>query len=319
MKYLALARGRAGFTPDFTSRALLGRPQREGGFFRLQGYHLLWPDFPERSARSLLCNSPDPPCRIECSSRDTGRCNAQGLVNTPGLGSFHFARRYLGSRNFLLLLEVLRCITSLRCLFTPMYSAQSIPLLREGFPIQRSPDQGLVGGSPGLIAASHVFHRLMAPRHPPCTLSSLTSIVLRSWADRLAPSSLETFTIEDAYTPARRRGLRVWNALVSIPTVSPLFTCQRAKIKSKANGPSCDSLALHFGLCDSNRKSVRARSTTSYSASNRGLRKTVFHTSGVLVYTHSGALSTRIFKFFFSRALLVEMTGVEPATPSLQS
>src|SRR5579872_5425054 len=31
-----------------------------------------------------------------------------------------------------------------------------------------------VCGSPGLIAACHVLHRLLLPRHPPCALSSLT-------------------------------------------------------------------------------------------------------------------------------------------------
>ena len=43
-----------------------------------------------------------------------------------------------------------------------------------GFPIQRSPDLSLFSGSPKLIAACHVFHRLLAPRHPPYALSSLT-------------------------------------------------------------------------------------------------------------------------------------------------
>jgi hypothetical protein len=43
-----------------------------------------------------------------------------------------------------------------------------------GFPIQRSPDLSLFSGSPRLIAAYHVFHRLPAPRHPPYALSSLT-------------------------------------------------------------------------------------------------------------------------------------------------
>ena len=32
--------------------------------------------------------------------------------------------------------------------------------------------------SPRLFAAYHVFHRLSAPRHPPCALSSLTFIVV---------------------------------------------------------------------------------------------------------------------------------------------
>ena len=44
-----------------------------------------------------------------------------------------------------------------------------------GFPIRKSPDQSLLSGSPKLIAASHVLHRLLAPRHPPYALSSLTT------------------------------------------------------------------------------------------------------------------------------------------------
>jgi hypothetical protein len=43
-------------------------------------------------------------------------------------------------------------------------------LPRAGFPIRKSPDQRLVSISPRLIAATHVLHRLSAPRHPPCAL-----------------------------------------------------------------------------------------------------------------------------------------------------
>ena len=46
-----------------------------------------------------------------------------------------------------------------------------------GCPIRKSPDQSLFDGSPGLIAAYHVLHRLSTPRHPPCTLSSLTTFM----------------------------------------------------------------------------------------------------------------------------------------------
>ena len=42
-----------------------------------------------------------------------------------------------------------------------------------GFPIRTSTDQSLVGSSPWLIAATHVLHRLQAPRHPPLALCSL--------------------------------------------------------------------------------------------------------------------------------------------------
>ena len=48
-------------------------------------------------------------------------------------------------------------------------------LIATGFPIQKSSDQSLFSGSPKLIAASHVFHRLLTPRHPPFALSSLAT------------------------------------------------------------------------------------------------------------------------------------------------
>src|SRR5438876_6586661 len=47
-------------------------------------------------------------------------------------------------------------------------STRALP--RAGFPIRRSRDQRLVSTSPALIAAAHVLHRLLAPRHPPCAL-----------------------------------------------------------------------------------------------------------------------------------------------------
>jgi hypothetical protein len=43
------------------------------------------------------------------------------------------------------------------------------------FLIQRSPDQRSFASFPELIAGCHVFRRLSMPRHPPCTLVSLTA------------------------------------------------------------------------------------------------------------------------------------------------
>jgi hypothetical protein len=45
-----------------------------------------------------------------------------------------------------------------------------------GFPHSEILGSKPVCGSPGLIAAYRVLHRLSAPRHPPCTLSSLTKL-----------------------------------------------------------------------------------------------------------------------------------------------
>ena len=46
---------------------------------------------------------------------------------------------------------------------------------RVAFPHSEIPGSKVVCTSPGLIAADHVLHRLSAPRHPPHTLSSLTT------------------------------------------------------------------------------------------------------------------------------------------------
>ncbi len=46
-----------------------------------------------------------------------------------------------------------------------------------GFPIRRSPDHSSFDSSPRLIAAYHVLHRLSTPRHPPCALKSLTTLM----------------------------------------------------------------------------------------------------------------------------------------------
>ncbi len=74
-----------------------------------------------------------------------------------------------------------------------------------GFPIRRSPDQCVFDHSPGLIAACHVLLRLSTPRHPPCTLSSLTTLMRGQHQPRNRPalesSYLSTSTLK---VPARR-------------------------------------------------------------------------------------------------------------------
>jgi hypothetical protein len=46
-------------------------------------------------------------------------------------------------------------------------------MTRAGFPHSEISGSKPVSGSPELIAADHVFHRLLVPRHSPCALSSL--------------------------------------------------------------------------------------------------------------------------------------------------
>jgi hypothetical protein len=48
---------------------------------------------------------------------------------------------------------------------------------RPSFLIQKSSDQRLFASFPKLIAGYHVFRRLSMPRHPPYTLSILTTFI----------------------------------------------------------------------------------------------------------------------------------------------
>src|SRR5688572_11609793 len=49
-----------------------------------------------------------------------------------------------------------------------------------GSPIRTPWDHSSVDSSPRPIAASHVLHRLLVPRHPPFALSNLTTKMLAS-------------------------------------------------------------------------------------------------------------------------------------------
>ena len=76
---------------------------------------------------------------------------------------------------------------------TYVFSEGSAGIILRGFPIQKTPDQSLFSNSPELIAAFHVFHRLLTPRHPPTALCSLaTNLYLFS---SLIQQAEETFTL----------------------------------------------------------------------------------------------------------------------------
>src|SRR5215471_11608324 len=92
-----------------------------------------------------------------------------------GLGCSAFARRYWRNHCCFLFLWVLRWFTSPRCLrSTYGFSGGSFGINQRGFPHSDIPGSKLVCSSPGLIAAYRVLHRLLAPRHSPYALSSLT-------------------------------------------------------------------------------------------------------------------------------------------------
>ncbi len=110
---------------------------------------------------------------------------------------------------------------------------------RDGFPHSEIPGSKPACGSPRLIAACHVLRRLLAPRHPPYALSSLTIKLTPHVVSACAPLPLQG--------SARTRRCRVdklafplaileWNLRITAPhffaearrVMPALFSCQRA-------------------------------------------------------------------------------------------
>ena len=131
--------------------------------FRLRGYHALWLRFPEGSANDWIGNSTvaDP------TTPTAPKCN--------GFGLFRFRSPLLSESRFL------SFPSGTEMVHFPEFARSQLCIHRDvrrfyqrGFPHSEIPGSKPACGSPRLIAACHVLHRLLLPRHPPCALSSLT-------------------------------------------------------------------------------------------------------------------------------------------------
>ena len=117
-------------------------------------------------------------------------------MQAPGLGSFHFARRYFGNRCFFLFLRVLRCFSSPgSLLYTYVFSIRYLNITSGAFPHSDIRGSTVVCTSPQLFAAYHVLRRLLLPRHSPYALLCLTMFLLVSFAHACvaAPPSVLTY------------------------------------------------------------------------------------------------------------------------------
>jgi hypothetical protein len=134
--------------------------------FRVRDCHALWCAFPGASASTK--ESYRGPATLPPLAWRQFRLGPVSLAATPGI-----------TRCFLFL-RVLRCFTSPGSLAPPYeFGRGGMQLFAApGFPIRTSPAQRSVGNSPELFAATHVLHRLLAPRHPPHALSSLLHLYL---------------------------------------------------------------------------------------------------------------------------------------------
>ncbi len=134
--------------------------------FRLQDCHLLWSLVPGGSTNDPVDHSTALRPNRPYNPREQALWFGLFRVRSPLLAE---------SLTCFLFLEVLRWFTSLRCLprsyeFRAGYSG----INQSGFPHSDIPGSKPACGSPGLIAACHVLHRLLVPRHSPYALSSLT-------------------------------------------------------------------------------------------------------------------------------------------------
>ena len=97
--------------------------------------------------------------------------NAPTLSPLSGLGYSPSARRYSGNRLFFLFLGVLRCFSSPSSLLP---CGKYLPIKAGRLPHSEISGLKVACTYPKLIAACHVLHRHVLPRHPPYAVISLT-------------------------------------------------------------------------------------------------------------------------------------------------
>ena len=94
---------------------------------------------------------------------------------SSGFGLFRFRSPLLTESLRFLFLRLLRCFTSPGIALSPLYIQGEATRYDPGkvTPFGNLRVVKRICRSPKLIAAYHVLHRLLAPRHPPCALTSL--------------------------------------------------------------------------------------------------------------------------------------------------
>ena len=108
-------------------------------------------------------------------------------------------------------------LSSTAYVFSGGYSGIS----QSGFPHSEIPGSKPICGSPGLIAAYRVLHRLLVPRHSPYTLSSLT----------IRNSNLRLQASDSRQKPARGSFMHTACVWSEKTTVCRIFSCQRTNLK----------------------------------------------------------------------------------------
>jgi hypothetical protein len=128
--------------------------------------------FQAASANEPICNSLRN-SQFPLDGPTTPRLQRLRPITQPRFGLLRFRSPLLTECS--LLLEVLRCFSSLGVLVTAyIFNRASRDITPGGFPHSDISGSTLARNSPKHFAACHVLRRLLAPRHPPHALSSLT-------------------------------------------------------------------------------------------------------------------------------------------------
>ena len=126
---------------------------------------------PESSSEAPACS--------DMQTLDTRPATPPGFNTWSGLGSSQFARRYYGNRFYFLFLQVLRWFNSLSSIpYGYEFTIRTTFSTNVRFSHSEISGSKLACSSPKLIAAGHVFHQSLAPRHPPCALYNLLLLAL---------------------------------------------------------------------------------------------------------------------------------------------
>src|SRR6058998_2302409 len=154
--------------------------RREPVVCRLPGCHRLWPIVPDRSTSRLVVDSlalkPDRPYNPIVQARWFGLVR----VRSPLLAESLLFSLPVGTE-----MVHFPTLSSLRL----WIQRRILRVYQRGFPHSDIPGSKLVCSSPGLIAAYRVLHRLLAPRHSPYALSSLTTSMSNPISNGLTPVS----------------------------------------------------------------------------------------------------------------------------------
>ena len=134
-----------------------GPLSNKSGSFRRQGYHLLWPDFPDRSAKILIFDLPTAPYRRPTKAYNTNATTHTGLTSR-WFGLFPFRSPLLGES------RLISIPAGTEMFHFPAWASRVLwiqtrigGIHRLGFPIRTSSDHGLLAAPRGLSQLATSF------------------------------------------------------------------------------------------------------------------------------------------------------------------